>query len=176
MKLSTGLVNAIMATGSFRSTLNGFELRVYSGAEPATADDAIGGAVLIGKYDNGGSPATFSATADDGEGATPLLEITVSSGSFTPGTPTSGLNFAAPASGACAKAVGEVWSGAATSSGTAGWFRFYANDRTTGADTSHARFDGSVSTSGAQLNMSSTAITAGATTTIDSFVVTMPAS
>lgn len=66
MKLSTGLVNAIMATGSFRSTLNGFELRVYSGAEPATADNAIGGAVLIGKYDNGGSPATFSATADDG--------------------------------------------------------------------------------------------------------------
>ena len=35
-------------------------------AQPATADDAIGGAVLIGKYDNGGSPATFSATADDG--------------------------------------------------------------------------------------------------------------
>ena len=60
--------------------------------------------------------------------------------------------------------------------GTAGWFRFYANDLTTGASSTAARFDGSVSTSGAQLNMSSTAITAGATTTIDSFTVTMPAS
>lgn len=66
MKLSTGLVNAIMATGSFRATLDGFELRVYAGTEPATADDAIGGAVLIGKYANGGSPATFAATANDG--------------------------------------------------------------------------------------------------------------
>ncbi len=66
MKLSTGLVNAVMATGSLRSTLNGFELRAYSGTEPATADDAIGGAVLIGKYDNGGSPDTFAATAADG--------------------------------------------------------------------------------------------------------------
>jgi len=150
LRLSTGLRNMLLGTASFKDIMQNGVIRIFPGVQPATADD--------------------------GEGATPLLEITVSSGAFTPGTPTSGLNFAAPASGACAKASGEVWSGAATSSGTAGWFRFYANDRTTGADASHARFDGSVSTSGAQLNMSSTAITAGATTTIDSFVVTMPAS
>lgn len=66
MKLSTGLVNAMLATGSLRSQLNGFELRVYSGIAPSSADDAIGSAVLIGKYTNGGTAATFAATATDG--------------------------------------------------------------------------------------------------------------
>ncbi len=150
LRLSTGLRNKLLGAEGFKTIMQNGVIRVFPGVQPASADDA--------------------------EGATPLIEITVSSGAFTPGTAANGLNFAAPSGGACAKAASEVWSGAAASTGTAGWFRFYANDRTTGADASHARFDGSVSTSGAQLNMSSTAITAGATTTIDSFIVTMPAS
>ncbi len=150
LRLSTGLRNMLLGTAGFKTIMQNGVIRVFPGVQPGSADDA--------------------------EGASHLLEITVSSGSFTPGTAASGLNFAAPASGASAKSASEVWSGVAGTTGTAGWFRFYANDRTTGADTAHARFDGSVSTSGAQLNMSSTAITAGATTTIDSFVVTMPAS
>ena len=150
LRLSTGLRNLLLGTSSLKTILQNGVIRIFPGVQPSSADDA--------------------------EGATPLIEITVSSGAFTPGTATNGLNFAAPSGGTCAKSVSEVWSGAAAATGTAGWFRFYANDRTTGADTTHARFDGSVSTSGAQLNMSSTSITAGATTTIDSFVVTMPAS
>ncbi|WP_428562097.1 MAG: hypothetical protein ACP59X_20510 [Solidesulfovibrio sp. DCME] len=150
LRLSTGLRNKLLGTEGFQTIMQHGVIRIFPGVQPSSADDA--------------------------EGATHLLEITVSSGTFTPGTATNGLNFATPASGSCAKSSSEVWSGAAAATGTAGWFRFYANDRTTGADTSHARFDGSVSTSGAQLNMSSTAITAGATTTIDSFIVTMPAS
>jgi len=150
LRLSTGLRNMLLGTSSFKTIMQNGVIRLFPGVQPASADDA--------------------------EGASHLLEITVSSGAFTPGTAANGLTSAAPASGASAKSSGEVWSGAAGSTGTAGWFRFYANDRTTGADADHARFDGSVSTSGAQLNMSSTAITAGATTTIDSFIVTMPAS
>jgi hypothetical protein len=150
LRLSTGLRNQLLGTNSFKNIMAAGVIRVFSGVQPSSADDA--------------------------EAATVLLEITVSSGSFTPGSSTNGLNFDAPAGGALAKAAAEVWSGAATTTGTAGWFRFYANDMTTGASTTAARFDGSVSTSGAQLNMSSTAITAGATTTIDSFTVTMPAS
>jgi hypothetical protein len=150
LRLSTGLRNKLLGTASFKTIMQNGVIRIFPGVQPASADDA--------------------------EGATHVIEITVSSGTFTPGTATNGLNFADPASGACTKAAAEVWSGAAVATGTAGWFRFYANDRTTGADTSYARFDGSVSTSGAQLNMSSTAITSGATTTIDSFIVTMPAS
>ncbi|WP_300163413.1 hypothetical protein [Solidesulfovibrio sp.] len=150
LRLSTGLRNKLLGSEGFKTIMRNGMIRIFPGVQPSGADDA--------------------------EGATPLLEITLSSGGFSPGTSTNGLNFADPASGACAKSSSEVWSGVATTTGTAGWFRFYANDRTTGADTANARFDGSVSTSGAQLNMSSTAITAGATTTIDSFTVTMPAS
>jgi len=150
LRLSTGLRNAMLGTGSFKTIMQNGVIRVYSGVQPTSADDA--------------------------EAATVLLEITVASGTFTAGTATNGLNFDAPADGALAKSSSEVWSGVSSASGTAGWFRFYANDMTTGASTTAARFDGSVSTSGAQLNMSSTAITSGATTTIDSFTVTMPAS
>jgi len=150
LRLSTGLRNKLLGTQSFKDAMANGVIRIFSGVQPTTADDA--------------------------EAATVLLEITVSSGAFTAGAATNGLNFGDPASGSLAKAVAEVWSGAASVTGTAGWFRFYANDLTTGASTTAARFDGSVSTSGAQLNMSSTAITAGATTTIDRFIVTMPAS
>ena len=150
LRLSTGLRNKLLGSQGFKTIMQNGVIRVFPGVQPSSADDA--------------------------EGATQLLEITVSSGAFTPGSATNGLNFADPASGSCVKSSAEVWSGLAASTGTAGWFRFYANDRATGADTANARFDGSVSTSGAQLNMSSTAITAGATTTIDSFIVTMPAS
>ena len=77
------------------------------------------------------------------------------------------------------KIAGDVWSGQAVATGTAGWFRFYPNDRDnhTGADgggESKIRFDGAVATSGAQLNMSNTAISSGGTTTIDSVAVTIP--
>jgi hypothetical protein len=36
------------------------------------------------------------------------------------------------------------------------------------------RLDGNIATSGANLNMANTAITLGATTTIDSFSITVP--
>jgi len=142
--------NGLLGTDDLKGLFTDGVLRIYSGIQPTSADDA--------------------------ETGTLLCEITVSSGVFTPGSPDNGLEFGAPAAGTISKASGEVWSGVATATGTAGWFRFYANARTTGASTTAARFDGSVSTSGAQLNMSSTAITAGATTTIDSFAVTLPAS
>ena len=77
-------------------------IRVFSGVQPTSADDA--------------------------EAATVLLEITVASGTFTAGTATNGVNFGTPADGALAKSASEVWSGVASASGTAGWFRFYAND------------------------------------------------
>ena len=47
---------------------------------------------------------------------------------------------------------------------------------TTGASTTEIRFDGSIATSGKELNISNTAITTGGTTTVDSVEMTMPAS
>jgi len=45
----------------------------------------------------------------------------------------------------------------------------------TGSGTDKIRFDGSITTSGAQLNLSSVSIVEGATTTIDTFTITLAA-
>lgn len=136
--------------GSFRDTFKDGILRIYSGVQPVSAD-----AVATG---------------------TLLLEITVSSGAFVAGTVANGLEFAVPSSGAIGK-DSAVWSGVGLATGVAGWFRFYGNATDTGvADTTfiYPRIDGLVATSGGELTMSSTSITTGATTTIDSLTFTFP--
>ena len=152
LALSTGLRNSMLDTASFQDSLVNGVLYIYTGTQPSVDAAATG---------------------------TLLLKITVGSGTFAHGTATNGLNFGAASAGVIAKSTSEVWSGVAVASGTAGWFRFCANgtdSEPTDADTTCKRFDGSIATSGAQLNMASTAITSGATTTIDSFTVTLPAS
>jgi hypothetical protein len=114
--------------------------------------------------------------ADTTEGSTALVEITQGSGTFVAGTEDNGLLLGNVSSGVLAQETGETWSGAATSTGTAGWFRFYDNALTTGASTTAIRFDGDIATSGAALNMSNTSITSGGTVTIDSVSITQPAS
>lgn len=113
------------------------------------------------------------ADADTAPTGTKLLEISKASGAFGKGFITNSLIFDAPSSGVLGKADADTWSDAGLASGTAGWFRFYANDFDTGTDA--LCFDGAVATSGAELNLSSTAIVAAATTTIDEFEITMPA-
>jgi hypothetical protein len=148
LRLSTGLRNALLDTSAWRTALTNGVIYVYSGAQPSSADDAETGANL--------------------------LIITLASGSFTAGVATNGLNWAASAaSGVLAKAV-EVWSGVGIAAGVAGWFRFYANARVQGASVVAVRFDGNIATSGAQINLSNTSIAVGATTTIDTFTVTIP--
>lgn len=136
--------------GSWKDIFKDGLLRIYSGGQPTTADD--------------------------GETGTQLLEITISSGLFAAEAPANGLNFGTSTAGVIGKSSTEIWSGVGMVNGTAGWFRFYDNNRVTGSSTTARRFDGSCATSGGQLNMSSTSIVAGATTTIDSFNVTLPAS
>ena len=90
-----------------------------------------------------------------------------------------GLKLGVAAAGALPKLSSQTWSGVAVATGTAGWFRFVGPVADSGAtDTSEAqvRLDGSISTSGQQLNMSSTSITSGATQTITAFPLTLPTS
>ncbi len=140
----------VLIGGSWKDILRDGVLRIYTGSQPTAADD--------------------------GETGSQVLEITISSGTFTPGSPAAGLNFGTSTAGVINKSSSEIWSGVGMVNGTAGWFRFYANDRTTGSSATAIRFDGACATSGGQLNMSSTSIVSGATTTIDSFNVTLPAS
>ena len=47
IKNSTGLRNAMLATGSAKAALDGGRINIYAGAAPATADAAVGGATLL---------------------------------------------------------------------------------------------------------------------------------
>jgi len=110
-------------------------------------------------------------SADDAESGSELIQITESSGAFTGGSATNGINFGQVADAELHAASGEVWSGVATATGTAGWFRIYDNTAAGGAD--DQVIDGAIATSGSQMNMTNTAITSGGTTTIDEVNIPM---
>ena len=87
------------------------------------------------------------------------------------------LQFDAPADGVIAKPASDIWSGVNAAGGTATYFRIVRSDDDGLEDTDRTRprAQGSISTSGAELNLSSVQLAAGATTTIDQFSLTLPA-
>lgn len=101
----------------------------------------------------------------------------VNMGTETAGVdPANGLDFGDAAAGQLVKGS-AVWSGVAGASGTAGWWRFEGSvDDDDSSSTTLIRVDGNIGTTGADLNVSSTTISSGATTTIDTFNLTMPGS
>ena len=136
--------------GSWKSLLDNGIIHIYSGTQPASADDA--------------------------ETGTLLLKITVASGAFVAGSPTNGLSFRQIISGVLSKDDGEVFSGVGLATGVAGWGRYYSNAYVTGASINAIRFDGTVGvTDGAQFKLSSTNIVLGATTTLDAATIIQPA-
>jgi hypothetical protein len=147
---SAGSALAVVAAngGSFKDLFWGGVIRIYSGTQPTSANDAESGTLLV--------------------------EISLNSGTFVPSEYTYGIQFGTASGGIISKLGGEVWSGTAVATGTAGWFRLYDNSRTTGASTTGIRLDGTVGTTGAQLIVSSTSISSGATVTIDTASFTFP--
>ena len=147
-ELSTGLRNELM--DALDTALTNGVIEIYTGSQPATSDLT--------------------------ESGTKVLRVTLASGAFSAGAPTNGLNLATAAAGVTEKEVAEVWSGVGLADGTAGWFRYYANAYVTGASSTAIRFDGVCGVGSGQLRMSSLTVTTGATTTVDSGSITMPAS
>ena len=145
----TAVIVASAIGGSFKGIFRDGVIRIFSGTQPTTADDAETGSFLC--------------------------EVSLSSGAFTPGSSTNGINFGQTANGTIHKAVGEIWSGINVATGVAGWFRLYANDRTAGANADLIRMDGACATSGAQINLTSTSLVISVATTIDSVNLSMPA-
>ena len=83
----------------------------------------------------------------------------------------------AATAGMISKLVTQVWSGVNGNTGTAGWYRAYGSVADAGgldATGLTIREDGAIATSGAELNMSSTALTATATTTLSQWDRTLP--
>lgn len=145
---------------------------IFVGAHRGSSlNDLFAGGVL--EIRTGSQPAS----ADDAETGTLLATITLSSGAHNTTTGENGLMFGASSTnGVLSKDSGQVWSGDAANSGTAGYFRLYSVSKTTGASTSAVRLDGTVGVSTGDLRMASTAITSGQSVTIDTATLTIPAS
>lgn len=113
--------------------------------------DVLNGGGFLEIYD-GAQPATPDVAVGS---QVKLAKLTLSSTAFG----------AASAGTKTANAIGSV---AALASGTATWFRAFKSYDTT------AVIDGSVGTSGADLNLNSVAISSGATVSVTSWSVSMP--
>ena len=146
-RLSTFYANEQL--NNFKTAYANGVMAIYSGSQPATADEA--------------------------ETGTLLCLLTKDAQPFTAGDPTNGLNFGDPAGGVVDIAPGEVWSGIVLQTGVAGWFRFYDNNYVTGESDTARRFDGAISpSSSAELQMANTTLTAGDTAVLESFPVSYP--
>lgn len=150
IKLSTGLRTALAGSTGFGSTFEKGVIHIYSGPQPITADAPVAG-TLLGV-------------------------VTGDAGPFAFGSPTNGLQFDAAAVGSVSKSAAQEWKFRGLASGTAGWFRLMGNTSDAlGLSTTSPRLDGSVGTSGADLNLSNIAVTAGTPATIDVFSFGVPA-
>lgn len=154
-KMSTGFRDKTNTTGSVKAVMANGCIDIYSGSQPATADAAESGILLV--------------------------RLTKDAGVFTPGVATNGLNMGDSSAGVLSKAAGEVWKGIGTAEAgegvQAGWFRWRENGDTGGASTSFARVDGAVgSTTAFELRLSNTVIAAGVPVEITTFTFTKPAS
>lgn len=195
--LATGSVT--LATGAAGSvdtiTVNGVSILdapvAYVTSLTATATlvaTAINSSASNPEYTATASGAVVTIRAKRGSGAgansfivtgtlTTLTATYINMGSGV--TAVNGLKFGFSAAGVLDKHATQVWTGVAAVTGTAGWFRYVGSVADGGAtDTAEAEFrmDGAISTSGAQINMSNTTITAAATETVSSFPLTLPTS
>ena len=132
-------------------------MRLAATARNATCD------ALVDRLDLGAAAGTIKVYT----GSQPTNPDTAPSGTLL-----ATFTLADPAFGAASTGVADLdadpdLSTTAVATGTAGWFRAADSD-------DNAAFDGTVGTSGAQLNLNTTSIVSGGTVTITSGTVTMP--
>ena len=93
---------------------------------------------------------------------------------YSDGT-TTGLGWGTAAAGVLPQATGETWSGTVGTGGTAGWFRIReAGDAGTSSSTTAVRVDGSIATSGADMNLGSLTLVGGAPFVLTTAQLTLP--
>lgn len=141
LSYSTGLLNYVAGTGSWHDALQKARLMIYDGAIPASADAATTGTLLCVVTKNG------AALGDESE---------------------NGLTFKTPpVAGLLAGDPAEVWQGTNLATGTARYFRWCPDAADDGSlSTVFKRIQGSIGTSGADMNLSSTTLTQGAIHTV----------
>jgi len=150
-RFSTGLRNEVGKSGgsSYADALLNGVIYLFTGTQPSDADQ---------------SELTYSV----------VCIISAGGLTFTPGSPTNGINLDTAVGGIIYKAAAEEWKGTNLISGKIGWGRFYGNLRTQDASTTAIRFDFAVSQSGAELTLGTTDAEAGGETKINEFEVRLP--
>jgi hypothetical protein len=144
---STGLINSILGTAPLNTTLANGVIRVYSGAQPASADSAATG-TLLGT-------------------------VTLAGAAFTEGTATNGINFDAPVGRSISKAVAEDWKFKGIAAGTIGYMRFQGNAADAQASSSLLpRIDMSVGITSGDVRLSTVTSAVNSIITIDTFTIT----
>jgi hypothetical protein len=87
-----------------------------------------------------------------------------------------GISFDPSVAGVIAKAAAELWRFTGLAAGIAGWYRLYeATDTPGNTQSTKARVDGAIGSSGADLNLTNLQIQPGQVNTCDAFTITMPA-
>jgi len=149
---STGLISKLFGEQGVDSGANGLRglmkagvIRIYSGAQPVSADAAATGTLL-------GS-------------------ITKDGAAFVEGTATNGLTLAAPSGRTVSKSA-DVWKYTGVAAGTMSYARFQANavDDDT-LSTSLVRIDMSVGITSGDLRMTSVTSAIASSATIDTFTI-----
>ena len=165
-------------TAAGTATLVAAAVNNYPGNALLTAS-TTGATGVITLTEKRGMGSLLATWVPSGTGTTTSFGTVVNIGSGVAGVkPVNGLRWTYPSAlGVLSKLASQTWSGVAAASGTAGWFRIEAAVTDSLALDStyiYPRLDGAVATSGAELNLSTLAMTSGATQTIDTFTITLP--
>jgi hypothetical protein len=146
LRLSTGLRQALLGSQDFKSEFTDCFINIYTGVQPAGADDAAQGTLLATIYSN--NPTDTLGLEFDA----PVLGIIAKAVAET----WAGAGLASGTAG---------W-----------FRIFEAGSDPAILSTSDSRMDGNIATSGANMNMTNTSVVAAAVQTISSFSVTLPSS
>ena len=147
LEFSTGFKDAVLDTGSFKSTFDDGYIRIYDGTPPADADAALAGNTVLVTYSDN----------DQGIGAGQGLDLEASA-----------------ANGSISKAAAQTWKGTAAATSTATFFRYIQSADTGALSTTEIRIQGTVGGAGADLFVSSTTFTSAVEYTLDLFSITVP--
>ena len=152
MKVSTGLRNHLLVTGSAKAALDGKVIRLYGSPASVAAAEAL-----------------VPATADAGIGTATLLATISVGGAGT------GITFDTTAtSGVLAKAPAEEWKGTLVASGYFSFCRIGATDDTDAESTTAVRAQLTVGVLGKEVIVSSANKTTGDEQRLDQFYVGIP--
>lgn len=149
IRASTGLKNAMLGNVGLKGATADGVIRIYSGSQPASADSAIIGTLL--------------------------MEVTLDGGAFSHGSATNGLNWDTPALGEITKPIADTWKGSGITDGVAGWARYCSNPLDDGtSSTTLSRIDMSVGKGTGDLQLSNVNVATSAPISVDVATLRLP--